>query len=822
MRDLPLHLPEHSSLTPREESPFVNALSFEEERVDLRDYWRTLMKRRWLVATVLLCTLIATALVVFIMTPIYTAETILLIERKAPQAINLEGATAEAQGPDEYDYYRTQYEILKSRGLMTQVIQEQQLETLPLFADQQAPVGLVGGWWSRMGDALRQFFIPQEQAEKNILEATPADLVSDNVEGLPSERLDQGEESYLSPEVLEKYAKMLEVKPVPRTRLVKIAFSTPDSALSARIANAHAQVYIRQGVERRSQTDEEAQGFLEDKLVELRERLEKSEVALNVYRRDQGIISFDDKENVAVDRMVDLNRDLTEAESKRLSLETQMPLIRSRNYEELPAVIRNSLVQSLKQQLAQAEAERAELASQFKDNYPKRVEVEARVAELNSRLQKEKMRIAQGVNSSYQFAVAKERELRKKMEEQRKEVLRLKDASVKYAILTREIDTNRQLYDSVLQRIKEVGVAAELRDSNISVIDTAEAPLRPSKPRKALSLLLSAIVGLMGGVGLAFFLEYLDNRLHTPEEVERHLHLPSLAVIPDFTRTTEHADYAPKPLLHGNGARTLNGRGEASTGKTSYLNGMNGKTHVTRDLILDHHTFSLVSESYRTLRTALMLSRAEAAPKLLLFTSATEGEGKTATAANTAIVFAQLGLRVLLVDADLRRSRCHEILSIQKGIGLTEFLTGRRDIRQVVKPTAVENLSFLSSGVAPPNPTELISSRKMRETLQTLREEYDCVVIDSPPVMPVSDALLLSTIVDGVVIVVNGQVTPREIVRETRSRLAHVGAKILGVVLNRVDIQRSGYGYYYGYYSTYHAKDENEEPRFENGMNLEH
>jgi capsular exopolysaccharide synthesis family protein len=800
--------------------PFANALPLEEDSVDLRDYWRVLAKRRWLIATVLLCTVFATALVVLTMTPIYTAETILLIERKAPQAINLEGATSEAQGPDEYDYYRTQYEILKSRGLMTQVIQEQQLESLPLFADQQEPSGLVGGWWSHLWGQISQFFSPQPQSEKNVVEVPLADSTLADAEGLPMAILDGDAVSGLPPELIEKYAKMLEVKPVPRTRLVKITFSTPDPALSARIANTHAQVYIRQGVERRSQTDEEAQGFLEEKLVELRERLEKSEVALNSYRRDQGIISFDEKENVAVDRMVDLNRDLTEAESRRISLETQMPLLRGKNHNELPAVIKNSLIQTLKQQLAQAEAERAQLASQFKDNYPKRVEVEARVAELASRLRKEQARIAQGVISSYQFAVAKEKELRKKMEEQRKEVLRLKDASVKYAILAREVDTNRQLYDSVLQRIKEVGVAAELRDSNISVIDAAEAPVRPSKPRKALSLILSAIVGLMGGVGLAFFLEYLDNRLHTPEEVERHVRLPSLAVIPDFTRMGESEVYAPKPMLNGHGASMVNGHGESSAGKTPFLNGLNGKAHVTRDLVLDYHNFSLVSESYRTLRTALLLSRAEAAPKTLLFTSATEGEGKTATAANTAIVFAQLGMRVLLVDADLRRARCHTILNIQKGIGLTELLIGRRDARQVIKPTVVENLFFLSSGVTPPNPTELISSRKMRETLLTLREEYDCVIIDSPPVMPVSDALLLSTMVDGVVIVVNGQSTPREIVKETRSRLEHVQAKVLGVVLNRVDVQRGGYGYYYGYYSSYHSKNE-EESLFENGMQLE-
>lgn len=817
MRDIVASRPaERFTPAPREDLPSLHEAFAEEDAINLLDYWRVLVKRRWLIATVLLCTLVATAIVVLSMTPIYTAEITLLIERKAPQAINLDGATAESQGPDEYDYYRTQYEILKSRGLITQVMQEQQLPQHSLFALPQEPKGLVAKWWSQAWSDVSQWLSKEQQTSANRLELPSTNAEKSADDDILASGLANAGASDLSPKMVKKYGDMLEVKPVPRTRLVKIAFSTPDPALSAQVANAHAQVYIRRGVERRSRTDEEAQGFLEEKLVELRERLEKSEAALNSYRRDQGILSFDDKENTAVDRLADLNKSLTEAETERITLETQMPLIRRGESDELPAVIDNNLIQSLKQQLAHLEEERGQLASQFKAGYPRLVDVESQIDKVSVQLRQEIQRIANSIVKSYQFAADKEKELRKKMEEQKTAVLRLKDASVKYAMLSREVDTNRELYDSVLQRIKEVGVAAELRDSNISVIDEAEPPLKPSKPRKTLSLALSALIGLMGGVGLAFFLEYLDNTLETPEEVERCLRLPNLAVIPDFDRVTEQGGYAPKALA--NGDAHANGFGGVTP--RPYANRANGKAHPTRDLVLEHHPFSQVAEAYRTLRTAVVLSRAEEAPKVMLFTSATEGEGKTATATNTAIVFAQLGLRVLLIDADLRRARCHEVLGLSKNIGLTEFLTGRRDVRQVIKPTVVENLFFLSSGVTPPNPAELLSSRKMREMLQTLREEYDCIIIDSPPVMPVSDALLLVTRTDGVVLVVNGQTTPRDIVKEARNRLEHARAKILGIVLNRVDMRRSGYSYYYGYYSAYHTPPKKGQAGFENGVDV--
>ena len=764
------------------------------EEVHLRDYWRVIRKRQSLVLAVFLCTVLASALFILTATPIYTAATTLLIERKAPQAIDIQGALSEAQTPDEYDYYRTQYEILKSRGLAIRVIQEENLESNPLFSGEGAQKGLITKLWAGATAWVGAIF------------SSGSPLKSDGVS--------------VDPRTIDAYLeKMLEVKPVPRTRLVKVAFSTPDPELSAQVVNVHVQAYIHQGVELRAQANEEAQGFLEEKLVELKERVEKSEVALNSYRRDKGILSLDDKENIVVDRLTDLNKRLTEAEAERIALEAKVFLIRQKDYDSLPDVVSNTLIQTLKGQQTVLEGEYAQLASQFKADYPRVAQLKAQLGETQRRLSREIQKVVASIQAAYLTAEANEKGLRDKMEQQKAATLSLKDASVNYAILAREVDTNRQLYDSVLQRMKEMGVAAEVRTSNVSIIDPAEPPLYPSRPRKLLSLLLSAVVGLMAGVGMAFFLEYLDNSLKSPEDVERQLGLPNLAVVPDFLSVEHHDDASGKTLLDGiKGKTPLNGKKD----KTS----LNGRKEVTqriagkvsrnqfhnngREFVLYHHPLSVINEAYRMLRTAILLSRAGETPRTILFTSATEGEGKTATTVNTAVTFTRMGLRVLVIDADLRRPRCHQILRVYNETGLTEVLAGQGEVRDVIRPTTTENLFFISSGTLPPNPAELVGSRKMYEILLTLREEYDCIFIDSSPVMPVSDALMLSTLVDGVVLVIDGQKTPRNVVKGAQARLAQARAKILGVVLNRVNMQKGDYSYYYNQYSSYYRHTDTE------------
>ncbi|HXD91493.1 MAG TPA: polysaccharide biosynthesis tyrosine autokinase, partial [Candidatus Binataceae bacterium] len=336
-------------------------------------------------------------------------------------------------------------------------------------------------------------------------------------------------------------------------------------------------------------------------------------------------------------------------------------------------------------------------------------------------------------------------------------------------------------------RIKDVEVISGDQHTIVSVINSAEVPTVATTPRKTRDLMLSLVFGLGCGIGLAFLFDFLDNTLKNPEEAESYLRLPSLGVVPDFASIGADESYGPRQLPSARSA----------------LPALPG-----RELVSAHGSYSSLGEAYRNLRTALLLSRAGAPPKIILISSATSREGKTVTSVNLAAMLAQLGPCVL-IDADLRRSRCHQVLAIDNLAGLTETLTGSRKWQDVIRPTEVENLDFLSAGSAPPNPTELLGSPKMAEMLAAMGEDYSYIVIDSSPVLPVSDALLLASLVDGVVVVANGIATPRQQVKSACARLEYARGKILGVVLNRIHLQSPDYYYYYhhDYYAAQGSRD---------------
>jgi capsular exopolysaccharide synthesis family protein len=724
-----------------------------DEGVRLQDYWRVLKKRFRLILLLFVSTVGTTAAIAFSLTPSYTAGATLLIEPQTPQVLDLRDVLAQPLGPDEYDYYKTQYEILRSYSLAARVIHEQHLDANPWFTGKERTFTL-SRVWLEVKDALR-----------SALFSSMPPPVGEYPLGV-------------SPELVERYLKTLEVRPIQGTRLVRITFDSPHPETAALVANAHAEAYIQQGVELRTRTNEEARSFLEGKLAELRARAEKSETALNSYRRSRKMISPDDKENLIVGRLTDLNRRLTEAEVEKIALEAQVRVTRATS-EDLPGVTDNKLVQTLKEQLTRTKNEYASLAVLYQPGYPRLEQLKVQIEETQARVDREIRQMVKSVEAAYRAADAKAKELRARVEEQRSAALKLKDAAVDYAILAREVDTNRQLYDSVLQRIKEMGLQAALSTSNVSFVDRAVPPLLPAKPRKTLSLLIGAVIGVIGGVGLAFLSEYLDNTLKTPQEVERFVQAPTLGIVPDFTSEPLRRQLTPT-------ASRATPASEASA----------------KELLLSYHPLSLITEAYRTLRSSILLSRAGEPPRTLLVTSSTKGEGKTVTALNTAIVLAQMGARVLVIDADLRQSRCHKILHAENGRGLTEFLSGHAELAQVIRATSTKQLSFISAGSTPPNPADLLGSERMRTAVQWLSRRYDYVLIDSPPVMLASDAVLLSTIVDGVVLVVNSQHTPGHIVKEARARLDYARAKILGAVINKVDITTSDYaGDYHAYYS---------------------
>jgi polysaccharide biosynthesis transport protein len=733
-----------------------------DEAPNLRNYWQVVTKHKWKIVGCFLAAVGITALIVFSTTPIYTAKATLFIERTEPQVVNIKQVLSESAGAEESSYYESQYQVLKSRSLAAEVIKRQGLDKNPEFirpgGDGNFIAQLVAQLWNKPVAWLNSLFLPT-------VPSNSSDLYG------------------VSSQLIDTYGGMLTVEPVKRSRLVTIGISAPSPALAAKIANAHAEGYVRQGFTLRAQANEEARKFLESKLGELKDRVQKSEDSLNRFRRGKGIISLDDKENIVVDRLADLNRHLTEAEAERIGLEAQARLIRQRDYDSLPAVIGNGLIQNLRAQVVQLESEHAKLAAQFLPGYPRLAQVKAQLEETRSRLAQQINSVVEGINSAYFAASGKERALKLQMDKQKSDALALKDAAVEYAILARETDTNKQLYDSVLGRYKEINLAGEIPASNVSIVDRAEIPTRPSKPNKRLNLMLGALLGLMGGLGLALLLEHLNNTLRTPGEVERYLRLPTLVVVPDLLRL---------PKARQNGKPRIS-RQESNLNSKLYIP---SKNPAVLGLPLP-----MLTEAYRKLRTALLLSRPGESPKTILFTSGTKGEGKTMTVANTAIMLAQMELQVLVIDADLRKPSCHKALRVRGGRGLTDFLAGQEELDSAIKPTSISNLSVLNCGSTPPNPTELVGSKKMAEMLAILKDRYDFILIDSPPVMPVSDAVVLSTMVDGVVLVVRGNETKRQIVKAAVAQLGNGQGKILGVVLNRVDVRNAEYKDYYKYCS---------------------
>jgi polysaccharide biosynthesis transport protein len=730
---------------------------------NLRDYWQVVTKHKWKIAAVFFAAVMITAVIVFSMTPIYTARATLLIERQDPQVVNIKQVLSEA-GPGEADsYYESQYHILRSRSLAAEVIKTLNLDKNPEFTG-EADKGnfvtqLIGLVWTKPISWLKSLvrsFLPK-----------PVSVGSSKISGVDSKLIDI-------------YGEMLKVEPLKGSRLVGVSISSPYPALAASIANAQVEAYVRQGFKLRTQANEEARKFLETKLAELKNRVQESEDGLNQFRRNKGIISLNDKENIVVDRLADLNKRLTEAEAERIGLEAHANLIKKRDYDSLPAVLSHSLIQGLKSQIVKLDVEHAKLSAQFLPGYPHLDQVKTQLDETRSKLAHEIKTVVEGINSAYFAAAGKERELRAQMNKQKADALALKDAAVEYAILAREADTNKHLYDSVLARFKEIHVAGEIPASNVSILDQAEIPQLPSLPKKRVNLMLGALLGLMGGLGLALLLEHLNNTLRTADEVERHLRLPNLVVVPDFLSL-------PK--------RRKNGKSQISRPESS----LHSKLCVpSKKPVASSVSLSMLTEAYRKLRTAIFLSRPGEPPKTILFTSGIKGEGKTMTVANTAIMLAQMELKILLIDADLRKPSCHKALRVRAGRGLTDFLAGQEQLDDVIKPTSISNLSVLNCGSTPPNPTELVGSKRMNETLTALKDRYDFILIDSPPVMPVSDAVVLSTMVDGVVLVV-GNETKRQVVKAAAAQLGNGQGKILGVVLNRVDVRNAEYKEHYKY-----------------------
>ena len=738
----------------------TSAKVFPQDEPTFREYCRVIIKRWRFIVTLVICTLALTSLVIFFMTPTYTAMSSVLIEPQAPQILDMRELETQGTGEvSEETYYGTQYKILQSRSLAARVIRKLNLQNELLFR-------------ARATEALATGILAQKHsAQKHSKDPIIQD--GDPEAGTLGVRSS----------VIDAYLKHLTIRPEPGTRLVTIAFSAPDPVLSARIVNAHVQAYIARGTALHAGASRNAEKYLQTKLTELQARVEKSEAVLNDYRRQRGIVadSSDDNSKIAMNRLIDLNKALTEAETQRIMLNADAHLIATRDYEALPTVANDTLVQALRQQQARIQAEYASMSDQYKPNYPPLAELGAELKEIQGRLNREMHRVATGVGLSYAAAAEREQELNHQIDQEKNRALALNDASLRDAILARAVETNRKLYKNILERMTQMGMAAGVSASNVSVLDNAAPPLTPSSPKLLLTLACCGALALLIGVSSACFLERFDDTFKDADEVERYVGVPSLAVVPDFRKLIPSTYGTKKHLL----SRFVSARAEASD----------------TVVVADHDNgFSAASEAYRALRLSLLLYGPGGPPKIILITSGAPHEGKTVTTINTAIAFAQMSGRVLLIDADLRSSRCHKLLGMSNDEGLSECLMGRVRLDEVIRPTSIDGLACVTSGSTTLNPGLLLGSSKMTDLLVRLKESYDCILIDSAPVMPVTDTLHLMTMVDGVVLVVGPRISKQR-VRRVCSRLNQIHAPLLGIVQNQVDIHthRSAGDYYYSH-----------------------
>jgi capsular exopolysaccharide synthesis family protein len=738
-----------------------------------------LRKRRRLVVLVLLT---AVALGVFVTigsTPLYTASSTLKIDLGNHSSVDTI--------PVGDDYLQTQINLLKSRALAARVIVDLGLESNPKFIDSPNPL-----------ERLRSLVMRSLQSVINQL----SDLVS-QLSGSAPAPSGQGPtqssafELGVHPRFVGRYQRSLTVEPLRGTRLVRVSFTTIDPNLSRDLATAHARAFIRMQLETRFDLTKEAREFLEKKLAEIKVKVERSEQALQRFRQVHGVVSVAGGENVVVDRMVDLNRRLTESRSKRIELESLSRIVKGKNVEYLSQVVENSLIVQFRGRIEGLEAERAKLSGVFKPDHPRIAELDQQIREARRRLNLELNNVVRGIESDYAAARAKEAALQAEVDRQQQAALGFKELGVEYNLLQGEVDANRAVYDSVVKRLNETSISSDSPLSNIQVTDPAEKPLAPSSPNMPLNLMLATFLGLFVGVGLTFLLEHFDSTLRTSEDVWRAVGVPTLGVVPHL-KALARREYGFGRLPMNSPLRRLTHRWAAT------------RSPFSAAMMVSYHPFSILSESYRTIRTVLLLGQAERPPQVVLLTSAHPGEGKTTIALNLAITLAQSGRTVAVVDADLRKGNCHSHLSVPNKRGLTHILVGNLPVEEGLQSTGVAGLFLLPRGslprgTVPLNPTDLLASNAMNDVLAALRERFDFVLIDTPPALAISDAAVLSVMCDGVLLVVRSQSTTTDATRHVVERLHAVGARILGAVLNAINIRDPDYSDYRQYYASYYA-----------------
>lgn len=673
--------------------------------------------------------------------PMYLAQARLLIEDERSTAMPGIQTAENTYWQDPEPYYNTQYRILRGRELTRRVVKRLDLAAVPEFNG--TPAGPSGPL-----DLARQL---ARSAVALVRPEPPAPVE-------PPQADETADESAL----VGAFISRVQVVPVTGSRLVDVQFVSADPAFAARAANALVEEYVSQNLEVKLQSTQNMLDWLQKELAAQQRKVEDSERALSEYRDRQDAMSLDDKNNIVLSRLNALNDALLRARTSRIEREAAYSQVKAvtdpAGADAIGAVTQNTQIQTLKLRLADLQRQKAQLAERYGDRHPEMVKVNASLADAQKQIDLEVSKVLQSVRNEYERALLEERTLASNLEQAKSDVQDLSRKSVAYNVMEREARSNRTVYEALLQREKEMRVSSNSRANNVRLVDRAEVPGGPISPTGRRAWLMAVLIGLAAAVGVAYGLDYMNDTIKTPEDVSRHLRMSFLGLVPSV-RGNKH------PVL--------------------------GSNHSPHDF----------GEAFRSLRTSLHARYGDAGTKTMLVTSAQPLEGKTTTACNIAMALAYGGARVLLVDADMRRPGLHRPLRLKNDRGLAQVLSGQVRVRDVIQRTIDPNLLAITAGTPPPNPSELLASERMKTLLTNfLHGPFDWIVIDTPPVLAVTDAVVLAPLVTGVTFVVGSEMTRRRLAERALETVLGSHPKQVGVVLNKVDFGKHKY-----YYARYHG-----------------
>src|SRR6266850_2443883 len=751
-----------------------------EGEVHLRDYWHTIRKRLWLIVGLALIVSSIAAIKQARLPDVYQAHARVQVDAETfspAMGASRGGGNIYVDPYMDPEYFNTQVQILTSPTLLRRVAKTLDLEHNSNFLN--PPATNRSTWQS----VLRMFGFEGSSKEATPRSEVPIIAQGDKSSLVTADSVDPDEVERLAPYV-DSLQGMLSVEQLKKTRLIDIHSTHNDPKVATKVVNATADAFALWNIEVKTKTNTIAGSYLQKRIAELQSQIRNGEEQLVNYAQSHEILSLDATQNTVVERLIGLNRQLLEAENDRSLAEASYRASLAPGAAEAAAEVGDKPLSDFKAHLAELSQKRAQLLLTDTNESPEVKDVNEQIALLTKQV--EEMRasaktiVTTNLQTNYRKSLEREKTLRESFNKQRSETVTQNQAAINYNILKQEIETNKGLLDGLMQRSKENDVSMAGTPNNIHVVDYASQPKGPIGPRRMQGVTMALVLSLFFGVVLSLFLEYLDDTVKSSGDVERSLRLPALAVIPIAGRTARQRFLpTPRMFLKSNG------------------NGSNG-----RELLINADGPSVQAEAYRHLRTSVLLATAGRAPRTLLVTSSVPEEGKTTTVVNIATVLAQTGAKVLVIDADMRRPRLHQVFGMENDDGLSTALSSEMthdEIFSMVKQYRDTNVYLLSSGAIPPNPAELLGSEQISNLLEAATSTFRYVIIDSPPIASFTDGVLISSIVDGVLLVVQGGKTSRQVVRRTRQMLQEIGAKIIGVVLNKIDVSSQRYYYQQDY-----------------------